>query len=141
MSETRGASGINDLVDYLEKHREFMEEARNVTGLLAPLSFRVFNETYKRARTDLPGSDKSPFYLFQFQEEEKSEYADILFYKALNLAKMGTPYKLFGLTFKDLLNMDYPTFSDIDEACREEQTRKNKTMEEVKDELDEEQTT
>lgn len=135
MSEI-GSEGINDLITYLDKHKQMVEEALGTSGLLYPLALRVFDHSFKQIDSS-EFSDKVSSNIFEFQKDEV-QYCDVLFYKALNLAKQGVVYKQFGMNFQDLLQLDYTTFCDIDEAAREEMQRKSKTMDEVKDELESE---
>ena len=119
-------------VSYFDSLYRLLEECRGVGGLLRPLAFRVFHETRKRKESVY--SDKSPFSIFIYEEKEKD--TEVIYHQVMKACGAGYIKKLFGLSFLDILQLDYATFVDIDGKCSEYARARNQTMDEMQEELE-----
>ena len=54
----------------------------------------------------------------------------------IELCKSDITHELFGLTYMDLMNMDYPTFSNFKKVITDLAIQKNETVKSIQQETD-----
>lgn len=97
------------LKEYITKYPLFLESLEDVEGICRSFAMMVFEEAV--FNKDKIASDRSPYryIIYKGADRYKNFYRDEVF----NLLEREETKELYGLTYSDLMSMDYYTFSVI----------------------------
>lgn len=118
--------GRDELIQYgFEKYPIVGKKLSKQHGLLKNMAWGLF-ETSHFHSSDL-SQDKSPFKHITFRESDY-RFHDAFLGKAFKLMEKRTTHEVFRLGLFDLLQLDFDTFTILEEKINEMERLRNKAM-------------
>jgi len=113
---------------------DMIKELANVGALLRPLAFRVFDHAQNHKTTSI--SARSPVQLFEKDQYPERGSADVLFRRTIDVMKDGIVAKHFGLSLRDLLELDNASLISLEKTALDIREARADALSDLAEDLD-----